>query len=379
MASRTRSRIFAALVVALIAAGCGGNKVLPPACVPAAAQQFAYLLNSNNTDVSMFTINSCTGAFTATTPATVATGVSPGQMGAEDMVVDPLGRFAYVANLVSNSSDQATISMYTINAATGVLSPTNPATVHTGFLPQGIAIDPAGKFVYTANTDDNSVSMFTIDAATGLLSPTTPPAVAAGAAPGFVTVDPSGRFAYVANRNDDTISMYSINSTTGVLSPLSPATVPAGGGPFGVAFDPTGKFAYVPDSDVNFVSQFRVDPNTGVLTPSTPNAVATGQNPTAVVVDPSGKFAYVVNRIDNTLSMFTIDATTGNLTPHGVIAAGSQPFRISFDRSGKFLYVVNEESAGSIFTVNTDGTLKNTGTTGNSNGALSLAMTMGRQ
>lgn len=379
MAAGKPSRTLTAIALTLFAAGCGGNKVSPPACVPAATQQFAYMLNSNNTEVSMFSINSCTGAFTATTPAMVATGVQPGQAGAEEMVADPLGRFAYVANLVSNASNQSTISMYTINSATGVLSPTNPATVHTGFFPQGIAIDPAGKFVYTANTDDNSVSMFTIDAATGLLSPTTPPAVAAGIAPGFVSVDPSGRFAYASNRNDGTISMYAINSTTGVLSPLSPATVNSGGGPFGVAFDPTGKFAYVPDSDVNFVSQFRVDPNTGVLTPSTPNAVATGQNPTAVAVDPSGKFAYVVNRIDNTVSMFTIDATTGNLTPHGVIATGSHPFRLAFDRSGKFLYAVNEESASSIFTVNTDGTLTNAGTTGNANGALSLAMTMARQ
>jgi 6-phosphogluconolactonase len=379
MAARKSSRTFTALVLALVAVGCGGNKITPPACVPAAAQQFAYQLNSNDTQISMFSINSCTGAFASTTPATVATGVSPGQIGAEDMVVDPLGRFAYVANLISNSSDQATISMYTINPATGVLSPTNPATVHTGFFPQGIAIDPMGKFVYTANSDDDSVSMFTIDAATGILTPTTPAAVPAGKGPLSVTIDHLGKFAYAANQDDGTISMYTINSSTGVLSPLTPATALAGGSPFGVAIAPSGKFAYVPDNVVNRVSQFTVDPNTGLLNPISPSSVATGQGPTAVAVDPSSKFAYVVNRIDNTVSMFTIDATTGNLTPHGVIATGSHPFRIAFDRSGKFLYVVNEESAGSIFTVNSDGTLTNAGTTGNVSGALSLAMTMARQ
>lgn len=381
MTASKSSRTLIAIVLALVAAGCGGNKIsTTPACVPAATQQFAYLLNSQNGDqISMFSINSCTGAFTATTPAMVATGVQPGQMGAEEMVADPLGRFAYVANLISNASDQATISMFTINPATGVLTPTNPPTVHTGFFPQGIAIDPMGKFVYTANSDDDTVSMFTIDAATGLLSPTTPPAIATGRDPGFVSVHPSGRFAYAANEIDNTISMYAIDSSTGVLSPLTPATVKSGGGPFGVTFDPTGKFAYVPDNDVNFVSQFRVDPNTGVLTPGTPSVVATGQSPTAVAVDPSGRFAYVVNRIDNTVSMFTIDATTGNLSPQGVIGTGRQPFRISFDRSGKFLYVVNEAAPSSIYTVNSDGTLKNVGTTGTATGALSLAMTMARQ
>jgi 6-phosphogluconolactonase len=375
------SRTLVAIVLPLLAVGCGGNKIsTTPGCVPAAPQQFAYLLNSSNDkQISMFSLDSCTGAFAATSPATVATGVSPGQLGAEDMVVDPLGRFAYAANLVSNASDQATISMFTINPATGVLSPTSPATVHTGFFPQGIAIDPAGKFVYTANSDDNSISMFTIDAATGLLAPTVPAAVAAGHGPLSVTIDRLGRFAYAANQDDGTISMYSVDSGSGVLLPLTPATVPAGGGPFGLTFDPSGKFAYVPDNDVNMVSEFTVDPNTGLLSSTTQVAVATGQGPTAVAVDPSGKFAYVVNRLDNSVSMFTIDANTGNLTPHGAIATGTQPFRIAFDRSGKFLYVVNEASADSVYTVNPDGTLENAGTTGTANGALSLAITSARQ
>ena len=329
-----------ALVLALVAAGCGGNKISPPACVPAAAQQFAYLLNSNDTQVSMFSINSCTGTFMATTPATVATGVSPGQLGAEDMVVDPLGRFTYVANLVSNASDQATISMYTINPATGVLSPTNPATVHTGFFPQGIAIDPAGKFVYTANSNDNSVSMFTIDAATGLLTPTTPPAVVAGTSPLSVTIDPLGKFAYAANQVDGTVSMYAINGSTGVLSPLTPATALAGGGPFGVTFAPSGKFAYVPDNDVNMVSQFKVDPNTGVLSPITPSSVATGQGPTAVAVDPSGKFAYVVNR--QTFAVLVVDTVTKTVVARVILAEGPEGIAVAAD--GKHAYATGGKS-----------------------------------
>ena len=93
------------------------------------------------------------------------------------MVIDPRGRFAYVANLVSNASDLSTISMYTINSTTGVITPTTPATVPTGWFPQEIAIDPLGRFVYTANSDDATVSMFTINQTTGVLTPTTPASV----------------------------------------------------------------------------------------------------------------------------------------------------------------------------------------------------------
>lgn len=86
----------------------------------------------------MFTVDSCTGALTPTTPASVPTGLEP-----EHMVVAPNGKFVYVANLVSNASDEAAISMYTVDSATGTLPPTTPATVPTGFFQQGIGIDPS--------------------------------------------------------------------------------------------------------------------------------------------------------------------------------------------------------------------------------------------
>src|SRR4029077_5462028 len=101
--------------------------------------EFVYVLNDLPNTVSMYTVDSCTGDLSPTTPATVATGAN--SFGAEGLAVDPLGRFAYVANLMSNATDLATISMFTINPSTGVLTPTTPATVPTGFFPQGIAID----------------------------------------------------------------------------------------------------------------------------------------------------------------------------------------------------------------------------------------------
>src|ERR1039458_3383783 len=241
-----------------------------PACSPASPSEFAYVLNDGDNTVSMYTVNSCTGDLAPTTPATVATGANA--FGSEQMVADPTGRFAYVANLMSNAADLATISMFTINSSTGVLTPTTPATVATGFYPQGIAIDPSGQFLYTANSDDNTVSMFTINASTGVLTSTTPPTVATGWSPGFVTVHPSGKFVYVSNQDDDTVSMYTINSSTGVLTPMTPATVSTGISPFGVAVDPSGKFAYVPNpyDSRNAVSQYTIDSDTGVLTPNTP-------------------------------------------------------------------------------------------------------------
>ncbi len=366
--------------VVLLAAGCGGGPSIPPtppvaACVPASPGEFAYVLNGDV--VSMYTVDSCTGALVPAKPATVATGSTPQEPGPESMVADPGGKFVYVANLVSNASDQATISMYTVDSSTGILTPTTPATVGTGFLPQGITIDPTGKFVYTANSDDNTVSMFTVNPNTGVLTPTTPPSVATGMSPLSVTVHPSGKFAYVANQDDSTISMFTIDSHTGVLTPMAPATVPAEFSPFGVTVAPSGKFAYVPNaySLNNAVSQYTIDSVTGILTPNTPRFVTSGNQPTDVAVDPSSRFAYVVNRTDNTVSMFTIDPTSGSLTPQGTVATGSLPFRMVFDPSGKFAYVADENSGVSIYSLESGGALVSTATLMPGGSALAVAVT----
>ncbi len=362
----------------LLVAGCGGvyYSTSPPSptstCVPTstAEPEYAYMLTGYT--VWSYTVNSC-GVFTPTMPASISTGYAYPQDYAEQMAVDPLGRFAYVANLVSDASDEATISMYTINSTTGVLTATTPATVATGFFPQGIVIDPLGKFVYTANSDDNTVSMFTVNQTTGVLTPTTPTTVStgAGSSPGFVTIDPSGKFAYVSNQDNDTISMFTIDPTSGVLTPTTPATVPTLDSPFGVTIDPSDKFAYAPDaySQVNGVSEYTVNSTTGVLTPTTPSYVTAGDSPAAVAVDPSSKYAYVANRMDGTISMFTIDPTTGNLTANGVIETGYAPIGIGFDTTGKYLYVTNEGSSAWIYTVNSDGTLTEAGSTGTPDGA----------
>ena len=383
----------------LLVAGCGGNlapsssPVTPAACVPATKPEFSYALTSYA--VSMFTVDSCTGQFIPTTPASVSTGYAYPQDNSEQMVADPLGRFAYVANLVSNASALSTISMYTINSTTGVLTPTTPATVPTGWFPQGIAIDPLGRFVYTANSDDATVSMFTINQSTGVLTPTTPASVSTMlpgqlySSPGFLTVDPTGRFLYVPSNNTDgaTVSMFAINQTTGLLMPTLPATVITGGTPFQVTVAPSGKFAYVVNNDsggayTDAVSQYTVNSTTGVLAENPSFNVSAGEAPTAIAVDPTSRFAYVVNRLDKSVSMYTIDPTTGDLTlnstasnPTAAVATGELPFRIDFDPSGKFVYVTNEDSAASIYTVNSDGTLTSAGTTGVATGAYSTAIT----
>src|SRR5262249_8016287 len=89
--------------------------------------RFVYVGNGTSNNISMYTINTPTGALTSI--GTVATGAGP------SVTVDPSGRFAYSANLRSNN-----ISMFSINSATGVLTQTTPATVSTGIGPRAVAV-----------------------------------------------------------------------------------------------------------------------------------------------------------------------------------------------------------------------------------------------
>jgi 6-phosphogluconolactonase (cycloisomerase 2 family) len=77
--------------------------------------------------------------------------------------MDPTGKFAYVANAASND-----ISMYTISAATGILTSMGRTAARTS--PSSIAIDPSGKFVYVTNFGADNISTYSIDAATGALT-----------------------------------------------------------------------------------------------------------------------------------------------------------------------------------------------------------------
>jgi 6-phosphogluconolactonase len=198
--------------------------------------------------VSMFTVNSSTGAMTPT--GMIAAGTGP-----DAVTVDPAGKFAYVMNYASNN-----ISMYSINAASGAL--TSTGTIAAGTNPFSMVVHPTGQFAYVANSGSNDLSLYTRNATTGVL--TSAGTIATGTEPVAVVVDPAGKFAYVTNFNSNDVSMYSINGTTGALTSMG--TIAAGSNPTWMAMHPSGKFLYVANADSNNVSMYSIDAGTGALT-----------------------------------------------------------------------------------------------------------------
>jgi YVTN family beta-propeller protein len=281
--------------------------------------KFAYVANfgdeqDSDGSIATYTINAMTGALTYTGGIS---GNTPTFCCFESMAVNPSDKFAYVAN---GGCCSTSVSMYDINATTGAL--TIIGTIAAGGIPNSVAVNPSGKFAYVTTAGETfgsagNVSMYTIDATTGILASIGK--IAAGTGPNFLAVDPAGKFAYVTNAASNDVTMYTIDAATGALA--STGTIAAGTGPDSVAVDPAGKFAYVANwtgSDTDgSVSMYTIDAATGVLTPT--GTIATEISPTSIAIHPSGKFAYVTNSGSNSVSMYSIDSATGALTLIGTI------------------------------------------------------------
>lgn len=266
-----------------VAAGGGADSV-----VVDSSGHYVYVANSSDNTISQYTIGTY-GMLTPMTTPSVAAGGSP-----DSVAVDPSGQYVYVANFTPNSNF-GTISQYTIGTG-GALTPMATPNVTTESNPTSVVVDPSGRYVYVANMANGNgvassgISQYTIGVG-GALTPMTPSSVAA-ANPTSVTVDPTGHYAYVAsNFGQDqgaAVSQYIIG-TSGALTPMSPAYVASGNmtDPNSVIVDPTGHYVYVASynngngGNSSGVSQYPIGFG-GVLTPvATPN-VAYGHSPVSI-------------------------------------------------------------------------------------------------
>ncbi|MBL8022166.1 MAG: beta-propeller fold lactonase family protein [Leptospirales bacterium] len=141
------------------------------------AGRFIYGVNYFSTNVFGYVMNA-SGSLTQVSGSPFAAGSA-----SAFVTVDPAGRFAYVANS-GDASGLLAVSGYTINQSTGALTQVTGSPFAAGANPIGVATDPHGKFLYSANTASNNVSAFTIDQTTGIITTVAgSPYVAAGGSP----------------------------------------------------------------------------------------------------------------------------------------------------------------------------------------------------
>jgi 6-phosphogluconolactonase (cycloisomerase 2 family) len=278
-----------------------GSKPTTAAVTPSGA--FLYVANSGSANVSAFAVNLANGELTA-----VAGSPFAAESGATAAAVSPSGKLLYVANDTAGN-----ISAYSINATTGVLTAVAGSPFAAGTKPVALGVDPSGKFLYVVNSGSDNVSGFSIGTS-GALTAISGSPFAVGTTPLFLAVTTSDKFVYVANSGSKNVSAFSLNRTTGALTAVSGSPFAAETKPSAVAADPSSKFVYVTNSGSNNISEYKLNATTGALTAISGSPASAGEAPSSVTVDPSGKFVFAGNKTSDDVSMYTLSSSTGALT-----------------------------------------------------------------
>jgi 6-phosphogluconolactonase (cycloisomerase 2 family) len=290
-------------------------------------------------------------------------GTGSGFFAAVRINVTVVGSLLYVTNDGTND-----ISAFTINPATGVLTPVPGSPFPTGGFSTGgnvggisLAVTPDNRFLYAANAGSSDTSIFSI-AANGALTPIGGSPFPLLSNPNGIKLSPDGRFLAIAFSLLDEIGVYAVNAN-GTLTtvPGSPFFSPAAGGVTGVEINCAGTLLYAGQA-INpgtYVDGFNIAPNGALsLVPGSPFSAAAGDDSNVVLLSNDEKFLFASNQFSSTVAVFNV-AANGSLSP----VAGS-PFptgaifstSMATNRAGNLLYVYSQGIV-TVFNIAANGTL----------------------
>jgi 6-phosphogluconolactonase len=291
----------------------------------------------NSNSVSGFTINQTTGILTVVAGSPFAAGASPQSVAIQH------GKFLYAPN-----GNGASVSAYAINSKTGALVEVAGSPFSTGSVP--VAAVTKNSFLFVGNSADKTVSQYSIDSTTGVLTQIAAPFPTGKSGPLGLTVSPTEPLLYVADHDSDEVIVLGITKA-GVLfnessmrSRGSALSIALASGNTKVTY--SAKAVYECNGTSNDIWGYRVTTATGSLGALGGSPFATGTSPQAVASDLRGTFIFTANAGSNNVSVFTINSQTGALTPApgSPYSAGLQPSAIAVDNGAQYVYVTNSGS-----------------------------------
>jgi 6-phosphogluconolactonase (cycloisomerase 2 family) len=323
------------------------------------AGKFLYVAAPGN-GIRVFSIASSTGALTEISGSPF--GIAAANGICADM--DPGGKFLFVVN--AGPTNANTVQPFSINSTTGALTAGTPVATG-GTLPINLAVTPDGNFLYVVNETTNTVAGFSINGTSGALTAVSGSPFATDSIPEGIATDVTGKFLYVATAvGTDGYAIGSGGTLTALSgNPVKSSHPVASPGYLFLRADSSGRFL-IGESNGGFADTLSITPSTGALTVLSSMVTRGNTNGIAVSHGPAltftPKFAYVANTAGNSVSAFTVDLSTGALTavagsPFST-GASTTPKSVAADRTGKFLYTANSGTGDvSAFTINSDGSL----------------------
>jgi 6-phosphogluconolactonase (cycloisomerase 2 family) len=190
------------------------------------------------------------------------------------------GNFVYAVNESGESgveNNNPTVSAFQVGS-NGVLSLIANYPVGAG--PTAIASDPGSRFLYVTDGASNQLYGFQVQSNGSLVMMPAP--VRTDNLPDAVAVDPRGLYVYVANYNANDVNAYTIDQSTGSVTPVSgSATYSVGSGPLCLLVEPSeGRYIYTANFLSNNVSGLSLNPATGGLTAAQSSPFVAASQPT---------------------------------------------------------------------------------------------------
>ncbi len=284
------------------------------------------------------------------------------------------------------------IHLFQVDRVTGAMAPAG--ILEMGTSPSCLAIDSAGRCLYSANETDRvgderegTVSAMAINPRDGQLTLLNT-VRSGGAGPTFVSVHPSGRYLLVANYFGGSVAVLpiladgrlgdptDIKSDTGTIGPTRATNAPPGSFAISghdrthahmIQSDPSGRFVLHADLGLDQIFSWKFDSARGVLTANAPPAVSLppGDGPRHFHFHPAGQWLYSLQEESSTIVLFDYDKTTGRLTARQTIstlppgfAGSSFGSEILVSSDGRFVYAGNRlHDSIAMFSVGTRGEL----------------------
>jgi 6-phosphogluconolactonase len=191
-----------------------------------------FLIVSNHSDssdgnYSVFSIDSTTGVLTQVSGSPFTIGQNTGP---QHIVLNSNETVLYAA--LSNSK---AVDAVNFDSTTGVLTSFQGAPYPAQSMPTSLALLSSGQFLYVGNNGAGTVSEYSVNSATGAL---TPGNVAQVGNPTFLQIDSSGQFLIIVGESSNTITVDKINSTSGDITLLNTIALPSMAGTRSIALVP---------------------------------------------------------------------------------------------------------------------------------------------
>jgi len=259
--------------------------------------------------VRAFAFDSASGALTETSNR------PSGGAGPAHVSLNPAGAWIMVANYTGGNT-----SILPIDGA-GMIGVASDSMV-SGAMSHWAGTNPSGGGVFVPALGANVVAQYTLDGATGKLTPNGSAALPAGSGPRHLAFHPNEKWAYLVNETAITVTTLDFDKVGHKLAAKQTiSALPAPQSAAGVTgaeifVHPGGKYVYASTRGFDSIVQLEVDPASGMLTrvANTPTGAA---RPRSFGMDPEGTLLYAGNQDANQVVGFRISATTGALTSLG--------------------------------------------------------------